>query len=514
MDDPADGVVFRPKPTPRGLLSALLDSSEDEGDGGVPSRPARSIDKTARDQLSFDSEETLYTNVSAALNGTGVPRTDAKLYESANNSPSKKIAQLEKSNSFGFGNINSPSDHSNGLSDSFNQRLTQKVPPWFWVDLSRSATEEKLKELPDGSFLVRNSSTTVGEFTLTVRQDGQCKSLKILSHGGRYGLRKNECTFDSLTELVEYYSRHTLADFNKNLTTKLVYPVTKPSIRRVHVYDALSHLANLGRCLQKMKIEYALLQKKQFDSNHELMQAQMEAKALDAAKEMFDNFINTSHNSEDEMDELGKLSDDKKNMLKTNSLMAAKKQMMICEQAQKAWNTVKSKDSEQILLLQNLNAYVSDLMDKEEQCACFREQVLECGAKPEVVECILNEDTENISWRQDQWLVSCSREEAINLLTERDVGTFLIRPKDDVQKPYALSIVCSIEDSATEVKHCVIYHPTGRGYGFRADGAVFESLDELVSKHACTSIKIYFSHMDTCLAYPVFEGRQNTETFV
>lgn len=40
----------------------------------------------------------------------------------------------------------------------------------------------------------------------------------------------------------------------------------------------------------------------------------MEAKALDAAKEMFDSFINTSHNSEDEMDELEKLSDDKKDM--------------------------------------------------------------------------------------------------------------------------------------------------------------------------------------------------------
>lgn len=139
MEDPAEGVVFRPKPIPRGLLSALLDSSEDESDGGVPSRPARGIDKLSktRDQLSPDSEETFYTNVSAVTNGAGVPKPDAKLYESANNSPAKKLAQLEKSNSFGLGNINSPSDLSSGLSESNNQRLTQKIPAWFWIDLSR-----------------------------------------------------------------------------------------------------------------------------------------------------------------------------------------------------------------------------------------------------------------------------------------------------------------------------------------------------------------------------------------
>lgn len=72
---------------------------------------------------------------------------------------------------------------------------------------------------------------------------------------------------------------------------------------------------------------------------------------------------------------------------------------------------------------------------------------------------------------------------------------------------------CSNNDGSTEVKHCVIYHPEGRGYGFRQEGSVFNSLDELVTKHAQTSIKVYFSHMDTCLAFPVFLGRSRGNSY-
>ena len=48
----------------------------------------------------------------------------------------------------------------------------------------------------------------------------------------------------------------------------------------------------------------------------------------------------------------------------------------------------------------------------------------------------------------------------------------------------------------------MIYHPAGKGYGFRDNGAVFETLDELVARHAYTNLKLYFTDLDTFLVKP------------
>lgn len=66
---------------------------------------------------------------------------------------------------------------------------------------------------------------------------------------------------------------------------------------------------------------------------------------------------------------------------------------------------------------------------------------MECGARPEIVECLLEDDALASPWDRSLWLVNCSREEAVAQLSDMEVGTFLIRPKDEHEKPYVLSIV-------------------------------------------------------------------------
>lgn len=112
--------------------------------------------------------------------------------------------------------------------------LKMKPNPWFIGKLSRSETECLLKEEDrDGVYVVRESESTPGDFSISVLQKGVVKHLKVLrDEAGKFFVWDKK--FCSLNQLVQY---HRYNSVSKNSQTFLLIPHGLQKVRAVYDFN-------------------------------------------------------------------------------------------------------------------------------------------------------------------------------------------------------------------------------------------------------------------------------------
>ncbi|XP_066275017.1 SHC-transforming protein 1-like isoform X2 [Branchiostoma lanceolatum] len=92
---------------------------------------------------------------------------------------------------------------------------------WFHGPMTRKQAEELLEE--DGDFLVRESTTSQGQYVLSGMQEGRVKHLLLVDPQGV--VRTKDRTFDSVSHLISYHRDNQLPIISAGSAVRLLHPV-------------------------------------------------------------------------------------------------------------------------------------------------------------------------------------------------------------------------------------------------------------------------------------------------